>query len=147
MSGFKAIKEGKYYTWRDDYVHAVLCVQEATRTVKDTNVPNLEDVVDPELLADNIPHLQGLYKAKLAQWETWQSQGWYPRSEPFEKYFITITYDRGGSVLSGDSVDRAYTWEGLVPASTMEEALVTARTAIKEIKNGEPRPTWLSLSL
>lgn len=100
-------------------------------TVKDRDIPDLYDVVNPEDLADGIPDLVDNYRKAEREHAKWVQQGWWPRPETVQKWQVFVHH----------RPTRKY-FEGGSPFDSEREAVRMAESAIPKIQ-ARRRPRWL----
>lgn len=99
--------------------------------VRDRDIPDLYDVVNPEDLADGIPDLVDNYRKAEREHAKWVQQGWWPRREEVQKWKVYIHHR---------PTKKYFESEGHFDSE--REALRMADIAIPKIQ-ARRRPRWL----
>ncbi len=101
-------------------------------TVKSTDIPDLDDIADPELLADGIPSLAQQHRTLVEMHRQWVRQGWWPK--PAEKASLRL------SILHRPSRTE---FEAVFDAKDARKAQEKGLEAIELIRTRK-YPRWMS---
>lgn len=96
-------------------------------------VPDREDFLNPELMADRIPELMSQYDAEAKAWAQWKRQGWMPNTQEVEKLHVLINLISNGRRIAA--------FEGTLPMN-ISKAKAEAERALEKIQNRR-YPSWM----
>lgn len=126
-------RSGDMFSYKDEEIHAILSYTEEWTTVKDRDVPDYDEVVDDELLADGIERLMKMHHENTKAWEQWNRQGWWPRPVKKEMFQLLIMFKDGA---------RTHSFKGTIDTSANRKAMQEAEKAIEKIRNRK-YPRWM----
>lgn len=126
-----------HWQLKQDGIFAILSETKEWVTVKDRNIPDVNDVADPELLADGIPRLRDQYFEALRKHEQWVRQGWWPNKVQQVMYVLVVIYTDGQGKEHG--------FNGNIHETDPRKAMKIADDAIARIQNRK-MPSWMKRS-
>lgn len=134
-SSFWKSMSGQIKGWKhvDEEILAWLTWEDTYDTVKDRNIPDLNDVADPEMLADGIPELMESYSNAARDHAQWVRQGWWPKR---------VKVPNGGLHLMILFRPRSKGFEARFPKKDMRKALAMGEQAAEVIR-GSKYPRWM----
>lgn len=117
----------------DEDILAFLVWEDTFVTIQDRKIPELEDLADPELLADGIPELERSYVEMVREHAKWVRQGWWPKP---------VRVRNGGLHLTILNRQRKQGFEARFSKKELRTALGKGETAAEIIRGGK-YPRWM----
>lgn len=126
---WKSVSDGWRYI--DDEIKADLFWEDTWTTVKDRNIPDLDEINDVELLADGIPELEKQYHDTERAWQQWTRQGWWPKPVKSQKLTLMIMHRPSRKAF-----------EASFTKDEVQQAMRRGAQAIEVIRNRK-YPAWM----